>query len=218
MKELKKKAVSRTCSFLFPLCHVLIHIYICDLYIYIYIYISSLHVAICNGSLSLLLCFAAWECWSVSPQRNGRERGCTWQHKAWQRRTFFLFLVLVFLEEKKGKTTLFFLLALPPLLRYEQVDTNKKKKEKDFQTHTHTRVTGIGVLIEWTTCGRSTLRPFFFFVFSLVTKDIIFSNAKCQPNVFTVLFFLDPPTHSLVYSQHQFVIILRQRWRRSAPA
>ena len=139
MKELKKKAVSRTCSFLFPLCHVLIHIYICDLYIYIYIYISSLHVAICNGSLSLLLCFAAWECWSVSPQRNGRERGCTWQHKAWQRRTFFLFLVLVFLEEKKGKTTLFFLLALPPLLRYEQVDTNKKKREGLSNTHTHTR-------------------------------------------------------------------------------
>ena len=184
---------------------------------FIYIYISSLHVAICNGSLSLLLCFAAWECWSVSPQRNGRERGCTWQHKAWQRRTFFLFLVLVFLEEKKGKPTRFFLLALPPLLRYEQVDTNKKKREGLSNTHTHTR-NGDWCLDRVDHMWTLDTTTLFFFVFSLVTKDIIFSNAKCQPNVFTVLFFLDPPTHSLVYSQHQFVIILRQRWRRSAPA
>lgn len=77
---IKKK---KLCLVLVLFCfHCAMSLYTYIYVIYIYIYISSLHVAICNGSLSLLLCFAAWECWSVSPQRNGRERGCTWQHKA----------------------------------------------------------------------------------------------------------------------------------------
>lgn len=127
--------MSRTCSFLCFHCAMSLYTYIYVICIYICKLATCCHLQ--RLSFPFTLFRGVRVLVRITPEKWERKRLYLATQSLTKKNFLFLFLVLVFLEEKKGKTTLFFF-ALPPLLRYEQVDT-KKKREGLSNTHTHAR-------------------------------------------------------------------------------